>query len=444
VKISAITPGSLAEEAGIQPGSRIRTVNGQEVRDFVDLHLWLGEEVLDLTLEPSDKERPSYQVQIVRQYGRELGFTIPVPPIRRCANDCPFCFVDQLPEGLRENLYIRDDDYRFSYMYGHFVTLTNVREGEFERIIEQQLSPLYVSVHALDTAVRERILVSKRAGEIRQRIEQLLKGGIELHTQVVVVPGINDGEILHETIFGLADYYPGVKTISVVPVGLTAHREDLPEVRTMTPEEARQIAQTVRRYGRAMRRTLGAEFCLVSDELAILAGKGIPPASYYGDFGQRENGVGLVRSTLMHFETATPRGHDLQARGVSRVWILTGESFSPVLREELPKLRARLPEIELSMIEVKNTLFGRPTTVAGLLAGKDLLEAARPHVRPGDLVLVPDEAVNENGVFIDDLSPGDLAAELGVDIVPSWDPILTAEDIAEDLDSTSITVGAMS
>jgi NifB/MoaA-like Fe-S oxidoreductase len=192
-----------------------------------------------------------------------------------------------------------------------------------------------------------------------------------------------------------------------------------------------------------MRRRLGAEFCLVSDELAILAGKGIPPASYYGDFGQRENGVGLVRSTLMHFETARPRGRDLKARGVSRVWILTGESFAPVLREELPGLQGRLPEVELSMIEVKNSLFGRPTTVAGLLAGKDLLESARPHVGTGDLVLVPDESVNENGVFIDDLSPRDLAGELGADVVPSWDPILAAGDAAEDLDVSSITVGAV-
>ncbi len=444
MKISTITPGSLAAEAGIEPGTRIREVNGQEVRDFVDLHLWLGEEVLDLTLDPPEKDRPPYQVQIVRQYGRELGLTIAIPPIRRCANDCPFCFVDQLPEGLRENLYIRDDDYRFSYMYGHFITLTNVREYEFDRIIEQRLSPLYISVHALDPQVRERILVSKRAGEIRQRIEQLLKGGIELHTQVVVVPGVNDGEVLHETIFGLAEYYPGVKTISVVPVGLTAHRKDLPDVRTMTGEEARQIAQTVRRYGRAMRRRLGAEFCLVSDELALLAGKGIPPASYYGDFGQRENGVGLVRSTLMHFETASPRGGELQGRGVSRVLILTGESFAPVLREELPGLRARLPEVELSMIEVENTLFGKPTTVAGLLAGKDLLESARPHVRPGDMVLIPDETINENGVFLDDLSPRDLARELGVDVIPSWSPILAAPDAEKELDVGSIAVGVMS
>ena len=444
MKISTITPGSLAAVAGIEPGSRILEVNGQEVRDFVDLHLWLGEEILDLTLDPPEKDRPPYEVQIVRQYGRELGLTIAIPPIRRCANDCPFCFVDQLPEGLRENLYIRDDDYRFSYMYGHFITLTNVRDYEFDRIIEQRLSPLYISVHALDPQVRERILVSKRAGEILQRIEQLLKGGIELHTQVVVVPGVNDGEVLHETIFGLAEYYPGVKTISVVPVGLTAHRKDLPDVRTMTVEEARQIAQSVRRYGRAMRRRLGTEFCLVSDELALLAGKGIPPASYYGDFGQRENGVGLVRSTLMHFETATPRGGELQARGVSRVLILTGESFAPVLREELPRLGARLPEIELSMIKVENTLFGKPTTVAGLLAGKDLLESARPHVRPGDLVLIPDETINENGVFLDDLSPRDLSRELGVDVIPSWNPILAVPDAAKDLDVGSIAVGVMS
>lgn len=431
MQIAAVTPGSLAQEAGIRPGSRVVAVNGREVRDFLDLHLWLGEEFLDLTLEAEGERGRRRTLRIHREYGRELGLVFPEPQIRRCGNDCPFCFVDQLPEGLRKNLYIRDDDYRFSYLYGHFVTLTNLREHEFQRILDQQLSPLYVSVHALDPAVRERILVSKRAGEIRGRIEQLLAGGIELHTQIVVVPGVNDGEVMRETIFGLADYFPGVRSVSVVPVGLTAHRGGLPDVRTMTRAEARRVAATVRRYGRRFRARLGTEFCFVADELVILAGRPIPAASYYGDFGQRENGVGLVRSAFLFFRQAAPQNAGLAERGVRRVWILTGESFGPILERALPNLQDGFPDVELKTIAVENRLFGRPVTVAGLLGGKDLLEAARGRVAPGDLVLLPDECVNERGVFLDDRTPADLERELGVPVEASWEPLFRLPDEEE-------------
>jgi NifB/MoaA-like Fe-S oxidoreductase len=184
------------------------------------------------------------------------------------------------------------------------------------------------------------------------------------------------------------------------------------------------VTAAVRRHGRTLRRRLGSEFCYVADELVILAGRPIPAASYYGDFGQRENGVGLVRSTLLFLERARPRGGELRARGVRRVLVLTGESFGPLLDARLPRLRRRLPEVEIEAVAVENRLFGRPASVAGLLGGADLLRAARARVRPGDLVLVPDEAVNERGVFIDDWTPARLAADLGVEVVASWDPVL--------------------
>lgn len=433
MKIENVIPGSLAAQAGIEPGSRITAVNGRAVRDFLDLHLWLGEEELDLTLERKNVSGQPFSVRIVREYGRELGLVFPEASIRRCGNDCPFCFVDQLPPGLRENLYIRDDDYRFSYLYGHFITLTNLKESEFDRILEQRLSPLYVSVHALDPVVREKLLVSKRAGEIRARLEQLLRGGIELHTQIVVVPGMNDGDVLRDTIFGLAEYHPGVLSVGVVPIGLTAHRADLPSLRTLTRSEAREVARTVRRYGRAMRRRLGQEFCYVADELVLLAGLPIPSAGYYGDFAQRENGVGLVRSTLLFLDRARPRGPELRERGIRRVILLTGESFGPVLGERLPGLRARAPEVQLEAVTVENRLFGRPVTVGGLLGRSDLLRAAKECVRPGDLVLVPDESVNERGVFLDEGTPADLTGELGVEVAAGWAPLFAeAEEGIED------------
>lgn len=443
MEVLSVTPGSLAEKAGIVPGNRILAVNGREVRDFLDLHLWLGEEILDLTLKPAKDVPETRRVRIVREYGDPLGLGFPDQHIRRCANDCPFCFVDQLPEGLRKNLYIRDDDYRFSYLYGHFITLTNIREIEFTRIIEQQLSPLYVSVHALDPDVREKILVSPRAREIRDRLDQLIAGGITLHTQVVVVPGVNDGAVLEETIFGLADYHPGVQSVSVVPVGLTAHRRNLPDVPTLDRKQARNIIRTVRRYGRSMQRRLGTEFCFVADEMFILAGARIPAPDYYGDFGQRENGVGLVRSTLMRFAGDRPRGAELARQGIRRVWIVTGESFAPVLTNALPELRERFPEIALEMRVAPNRLFGRPVTVAGLLGKDDILDAVRGRVTPGsDMVLIPDECVNEHGVFLDEGSSADLERELGVPVIASWDPLLEPDSGMEGAFPTVFTAEA--
>ncbi len=428
MQILEVTPGSLAADAGIVAGDRLIAVNDQKVRDFLDLHLWLGEEHLELTLEHADVYGAPFTVTIERVYGRELGFTFPDARIRICGNDCPFCFVDQLPEGLRKNLYIRDDDYRFSYLYGHFITLTNLKEREFERVIEQQLSPLYVSVHALDPEARAKILVSPRAGEIRQRLEQLIEGGITLHTQIVLVPGVNDGAILEETVFGLAEYYPAIQSVSVVPVGLTAHRGDLPPVATFDRVHAGKAVETVRRWGRAMKRRTGETFCYVADEFLLLAGKPIPPARYYGDFGQRENGIGLVRSFLMFLDAAQPRGADLVERGIRRVWVLTGESFGGVLQGKIEVLRARIPEVEIHVVPIENRLFGRPVTCGGLLGGRDLLHAARGRVAAGDLVLVPDEAINDKGIFLDELSPADLSRELGVPVEGGWDSLLRDVD----------------
>jgi len=430
MQISHVSPGSLGDAAGIRPGDRLTEVNGRKVRDFLDLHLWLGEERLDLTLERENVYGDPFHARIERSYGRELGLTFPDPRIRICGNDCPFCFVDQLPEQARKNLHVRDDDYRFSYLFGNFITLTNLKEWEFERIIEQELSPLYVSVHALDPTVREKCLKSPRAGEIRKRIEQLLDGGIDLHTQVVLIPGLNDGPVLEETVYGLADYYPGVRSCAVVPVGLTGHRLGLPDLRTYRPAEAARAVATVRRYGRALRRTLGTRFVFVADEFVVAAGKRIPGADYYEDFSQVENGIGLVRRLYDRFDAACPAPEPLRAQGIRRVVVVTGESFAPLLRPRLDPLRAGLPGVGLELVEAENRFFGRPTTVAGLLTGGDIIAAVRGRVREGDLVLVPDEARNRDGVFLDDRTLEDVAEALGTRVLDRWDALLQDRDDA--------------
>lgn len=424
MEILHVADESLAADAGIRAGDRVVAVDGRKVRDFLDLHLWLGEEEFDLTLEHENVHGRPFRVRIRREYGRSLGLTFPDPRIRVCGNDCPFCFVDQLPVGVRKNLRIRDDDYRFSYLYGNFVTLTNLKEHEFERIIDQQLSPLYLSVHALDPEIRERCLKSPRAGEIRKRIEQLLAGGIELHTQIVAIPGLNDGPVLEETIFGLAEYHPGVPTCAVVPVGLTGHRAGLPAMRTYTRAEAARVVESVRRYGRALRRLIGTTFVYAADEFVVLAGKPIPPAGYYDSFSQTENGVGLVRRLFLRFDAADPRSAVLRVRGIRRVLVVTGESFGPLLEPRLAALEAGLDGVAVEMVVAENRLFGQPTTVAGLLGGKDILHALDGRVRSRDLVLVPDEARNSEGVFLDDLTLDGLAGRLGVPVEDRWDSLL--------------------
>jgi len=431
VKISHVIEDSLAARAGLVAGERIVAVNDRKVRDFLDLHLWLGEEELDLEIEAANVFGDPRHVHILREYGSSLGVTIETPRIRRCANDCPFCFVDQLPEESRKSLRIRDDDYRFSFLDGHFVTLTNLKEWEFERIIEQELSPLYLSVHALDPVVREACLKSPRAGEIVARIEQLIKGGIELHTQVVAIPGLNDGPVLKETVFGLAEYFPGVLSCSVVPVGLTGHREGLPDVRTYTPEEAAAVVETVDGYSEILRDRLGDPFAHTADEFVILAGKPIPPAEYYGDFSQVENGVGLVRSLLMRFDAAMPRVEALRERGIQRILVATGESFGPILQAGVSgSLGHKLAGMPMEVVTVENRLFGRPTTVAGLLGGRDIRDALLPRAREGDLVLIPDEAVNPEGLFLDDLTLEDLRRELPGVVECSWSGLLQDEEEA--------------
>jgi NifB/MoaA-like Fe-S oxidoreductase len=235
---------------------------------------------------------------------------------------------------------------------------------------------------------------------------------------------VNDGEVLEETIFGLAGYYPGVRSVAVVPVGLTAHRGALSDVPTYGREEARRVVQTVRRYGRSMQRRLGTEFCFVADEFFLLAGKPIPPVSYYEDFAQRENGVGLVRDTLSFLEGARGRGAELREEGIRRVHLVTGESFAPVLREELGGIAARAPEVSLRLHVAENRLFGRPVTVAGLLGASDVRRVLEGTLEEGDLVLVPDEAVSGDGVFLDDTTPQKLGEELGVRMEAGWGALL--------------------
>lgn len=407
--IRNVRRGSPASVLELAPGDELVSMNGSAVRDLIDYRFHGADEMLELAVRAADgTERV---VTLEKDPDLDLGIEFEPAAIRECHNKCPFCFVDQSPPGVRPELDIRDDDYLLSFEHGHFVTLTNLKEWEFDRIVEQRLSPLYVSVHATDPDVRVRMLIHKNAGRIMELLRQLAEGGIQMHTQAVVCPGWNDGAVLDETISDLASLHPAVETMSVVPVGLTAHREGLPHIDSVTPGLARVLLDQTHRWQETLAARLGTRFVFPSDELFLLADERVPAMDYYEDGGQEENGVGMTRAFLDEWDdtrtTLRPR-----ADRPRRVAWVTGTMAAPVIeREVLPTLRA-IGEVDVRLVVVENAFYGPSVTCAGLLAGADI---ARAVGGPGlaDTILLPGNILNDNDLFVDSMPLTQLSERVG-------------------------------
>lgn len=408
--VAAVRARSSAAAAGVVPGDRIRAINGRALRDAIDFQFYAAEERLRL-----DVERDGRMTALSLARGRgDLGVEL-VPPtpgeISTCANKCVFCFIHQLPKGMRKSLYVKDDDFRLSFLHGNYITLTDLDEAAFERIVEQRLSPLYISVHATDPELRHRLLGQPRASvEILPRLERLAKAGIRMHAQIVLCPDWNDGAALERTVRELAPLHPHVATTAIVPVGLTRHRERLPALRSLTPREARELIATVSGWQARYRAELGGRFVFLADEIYLLAGHPIPPAAAYEGFPIVEDGIGLVR----RFEDGFARA--LRRRGPSAgrraVTVVTGEMFAPRLERLLGRAGAAA-----RVAAVPNDFFGRGIGVAGLLTGEDILRELSRLGNLGEAVLLPAVAVRDgDGVFLDDAAPADLARDLGVPV----------------------------
>jgi putative radical SAM enzyme (TIGR03279 family) len=406
VRIAQIEAGSVAEELRLEIGSRIVRVNGQPVRDGIDFTYLLADS--DLEMEVVTPEGEKVVFEITREHGEPLGI-VPAPdPVRECANKCVFCFIDGNPANARESLWLKDDDFRLSFTYGSYVTLTNLGPKGLQRLIEQRISPLYVSVHATEPEVRERLLVNDRAGLIMDQLRDLAEGGLEVHSQVVLCPGWNDGEHLDRTLQDLYSLGEGILTLSVVPVGLTKYNVNRP-VRLLTPEEA---ATAIRQVERARVRALAereAGWAYAADELFLQAGAEVPDEEYYDDWSLAENGVGMIRSFLRDFEAGLSKLPDLSR---SRIHLVTGRSMAPLFRELAPRLE-RTVGVPVYVREALNGFYGETVTVAGLLAGRDILRALRPGMdeppyTEEDLVLLPAEALNAEDLFIDSISLQDV------------------------------------
>ena len=413
IRVSAVEPESIAAELGLREGSELLSVNGRELDDFLDWEFLTAEEEFVLHVRQPDGEEIEFDIE--RPLGEPMGVALEPPRIRRCANRCDFCFVDGLPDGLRHVLYIRDDDYRLSFRYGNFATLTNLKPHDVQRIIEYRLSPLYVSVHATDPVVRRYVLRNPTAPEIIPQLREFAAHGIDFHTQVVMSPGVNDGAVMEQTLEDLYNFGPSVLNCSVVPVGLTEHSKHH-LVREPTANECRAAIHILEQRAARARMERGVTWAFGADELYLRAGVPLPPADIYDGFEQVENGVGSVRWLQQRIGQS---GISRDEWAGKRVGVVTGTAMAPLMPMVLEPL-ATLTSGLFDLIPVTNTLFGASVTTAGLLPGSAVQQALRDR-RDLDLVLIPGESINDDGLFIDSLSLELLQATSPVEIRPSRD-----------------------
>jgi putative radical SAM enzyme (TIGR03279 family) len=413
--IRKIREGSPASLLDVGEGDELVSLNGRPVRDRVDYRFHGAEE--SLALEVRSPDGSLRVLTLEKDPDADLGLEFDEERIRECHNKCPFCFVDQSPPGVRKELDIRDDDYLLSFEHGNFVTLTNLKDWEFERIIEQRLSPLYVSVHATDPEARRRLLVHKNAGRIMELLERLAEGGIRMHTQAVICPGWNDGEILDRTIADLAALHPLVETLAVVPVGLTAHREGLPRIDPVTPEIARALLDQTRSWQERFLPRLGTRFAFPSDELFLQIGERVPGAAYYEGYPQEENGVGMTRRFLDEWRAARRRLPARLPRPRAITWVTGTLAAGTIEREIMPRLRA-IEGLTARLVVVTNAFYGASVTCAGLLAGADIERAVRDQGgAPADAILLTRNSLNANDLFVDSMPLDALEERLGAHVL---------------------------
>jgi len=413
--IAGVDPNGLAAKLGLRKGERLLAINDVLLHDEIDFAAQSQEELLRVRVLGADgAER---EVEGSREYGVPFGAEFEARQPKRCHNNCVFCFVYQHPKGVRRELLIKDDDYVFSFVHGNFITLTNLSEPEFQRIIDERLSPLYVSVHATDPDVRIRMMKNPKSGRILEQIDRLCKAGIEIHTQLVICPGWNDGPILTKSITELGERHPGVATIAVVPVGLTKHRERLPNLRTFTREDALQALEETHRFQKDFKKRFKTRLVFAADEMYALAQVEVPAAREYEGFPQEENGIGMLRRTIDRWlggeDTVLPRNGKRE-----RVAIVTGTSAAPTLERILAE---RPPTaVDARLCVVPNDYFGDTVTVSGLLVGADIQRALESQ-DPFDRVLLPPNCLKEEEVFLDDRTRSDLATRLGVPVTIGFD-----------------------
>ncbi len=414
-QIELVQKGSIAERLGILPGDRLISINGNKIRDEIDLMYYSSDMISTIVVKRAEKKisfeiNDSITNNLEKSYG--LGIILKPFKIKTCKNKCIFCFVSQLPKGMRKSLYIKDEDYRMSFLYGNYITLTNLSYADKKRIISQKLSPLYISVHSTNRDIRNRLLGNSDAPDILKEIKFFANNGIRMHAQIVLCPTINDGKNLEKTISDLYKFYPYVISIAVVPVGITKYTNRL--VKPVEKIDAINTIKIIQKFQNRFKKRYGEPIVYASDEMYIKAGIPIPPIRDYGDLAQIENGVGMIAS-FMHQarKIKIQKPFPLSKDNVPRFVTFTGVSFYPYLMKFIEKLKDWGVDIEA--FEIKNDFFGESVTVAGLLTGRDVMKFLTGKVKKDSILLIPDVVMKENeDIFLDDISKNDIEYVLGL------------------------------
>lgn len=424
-RILKIYPGSLAEELELVPGDKLLEINGIKLRDIIDVSFAFADEEIEMLVEHEDGQQEVYEFD--KDYDEELGVEFEsavFDGIRHCANNCLFCFVDQVAPDMRESLNIKDDDYRMSFLYGNFITMTNMVDADFQRIKQYHLSPLFVSVQCTNPDLRQKLLRCRTAGNLSAQLDKLEAADVEYHTQIVLCRELNDGAELERSLRDIVARQPHALSVAIVPVGLTRFRQDCYPLKSFDKESAARVVEQVEAYQRQQREKDGRTFIYLADEFYLLAGRELPPAEYYDGFPQLDNGIGLARNFMEEFAAAVAEADDSKAalaahkqqdnrdnRAKLRLAVVSGTSISPLMAELAESISGAGEQV--TMVPVPNHHFGTTVNVSGLLTAKDMLAALQDVAGKVDGILIPESALRTgDNVFLDDVSLSDFCARL--------------------------------
>jgi len=404
--ISVVNPESIAMELGVEKGDKLISINGNEVKDIIDYKFLMAEDYLEIEIQKPDGE--IWELEIEKDYDEEFGVEFEsaiMDNALSCSNKCIFCFIDQLPKGMRKSLYFKDDDSRLSFLQGNFVTLTNMSEDDIDRIIKYRISPINVSVHTTNPELRKKMLNNRFAGNINDRLKRLADAGIKMNAQIVTVPGVNNGDELIKTVEDLYKLYPNVENVAAVPVGITKYREGLAELKGFNKESAKEEIYRIKPMQQKFINEIGKPFIRLSDEFYMLAQEEIPNSKFYGEFDQLEDGVGMVRILR---ENISNNINEVNINKTGEISLITGTSAYDELNSVAEMIMQKNNKIKINVIKVINDFFGDTITVAGLLTGKDIINSLKLNNIQGNIIIPRNMLRAGDTIFLDDITLEDI------------------------------------